>query len=171
MLLGALLADLVRCSPVVARNVASKHVLWRVLVISSLAMALAVPKWRSPEMPGLGMSLVAVTGGLAILRVQCAQRGPVERLLEFRTLIWIGRRSYFIYLTHYAFLVIAHALVLGRWPRNESLPAALVTVAALLVTLGAAEVSRRCIEAPALAIGRTTPWRRSAGLASVRSAG
>jgi peptidoglycan/LPS O-acetylase OafA/YrhL len=67
----------------------------------------------------------------------------VPRLLALPLLVWIGRRSYGIYLWH----EVVNVLV----PAPQSRPAILVRAMVLgLVTLGVAQLSWRYIESPFL---------------------
>jgi peptidoglycan/LPS O-acetylase OafA/YrhL len=66
---------------------------------------------------------------------------PVRRLLESRPALWIGRRSYAIYLWHLPLLVLSRTFT------DAPVPATLLGIAGTLV---AAELSFRYVERPAL---------------------
>lgn len=70
-------------------------------------------------------------------------RGFFARIFKIRCLQWLGERSYSIYLWHS--IVMVH---LSQFARSFRIPAALFTIAVLVVTMVIAEVSYRYFELP-----------------------
>jgi peptidoglycan/LPS O-acetylase OafA/YrhL len=65
----------------------------------------------------------------------------VVAVLEWRPMVWLGERSYSVYLWHWPLLVLAHA----AWPYADRRPMAVGVLAASLL---AAEASYRWVETP-----------------------
>jgi peptidoglycan/LPS O-acetylase OafA/YrhL len=123
-----------------------------------------------------GWTLASLGSGLLVTTVVAAQGGFARRLLSTPVLVYVGRRSYALYLWHYAF---------ATWFNDLDLVGYGLTVGASFL---AAEISWRLVESPALALKarlepastpalgseRRTPiggrWERSGGAASGRGA-
>ena len=86
-----------------------------------------------------------------------------SRVLHLRPLLWLGRVSYSLYLTHnIVLLAVVHLL----YPEINGLPLlALVVLASLLV----AEISYRMVEAPSIWLGRQVSRGRATGEPIARS--
>lgn len=98
----------------------------------------------------------SLLGLLSVLLIVVVTRGagPLPRLLENRVLIWLGERSYSIYLLHMPIFLIGHRLA-GYDPSVPAQLAIFVGCGAAAVALSA--VTFRWIELPFLRMkGRTT---------------
>jgi peptidoglycan/LPS O-acetylase OafA/YrhL len=102
---------------------------------------LFVDKLRAYPLLG-GLQPVELGGGMLVFALATGACGPLQRLLEARPLLWLGRRSYGIYLWHLPALYLA----------SEALPGArvLATFVGVAVALPVAELSYRYVEQPAL---------------------
>ena len=106
-----------------------------VLVLASamlLSDDISYPGWYALA-PSLGATLLIAAGTLA-------PSNRVSTLLERRPLVWIGDRSYSIYLWHWPVLVLGNALGLTRSTAG--------VVAAVFVSVVLAALSYRLVEYP-----------------------
>lgn len=158
LFLGVLLALLMRERPVAAVKLGSFPGLVPILLGGCFTIALIEPSFDKEPMRSLGTSLFALTYAAILLRSQVTQGGATNRILRIKFLGWLGRRAYFVYLTHFTVLVVVHGLVSKQDPRNRTPEDFAVTVLALAVTLLAAEVSWRLIEAPAIRAGHRVAY-------------
>lgn len=104
--------------------------------------------------PDDGLTLVfvvpmatAVTVGVLVV----AAGGAVRQIpgMTSKPMMWLGRRSYALYLWHWPFLVLARDVL----PLDGGLPAAMRDVTVLAISLAVAEASWRYIESPILTHG------------------
>ena len=95
----------------------------------------------------------------ALLAVTCGGAGPVARLLRIRSVRWVGRRSYGMYLIHLP--VVATLRALG-WRSASGWDVLFLAVVATAITLGLAEASWRTIEKPALSLKTRVPYDAAA---------
>jgi hypothetical protein len=144
---GALLALGV---PALVRMTSKRSGSW-----STLFAVLAVPMlvasavgFRGRVMAG-PVGLLPVSATCLALAAGAVSAGGLSRLLAWRPLVWIGDRSYSIYLWHWPFIVYAVSLWGRRWP---------VMTAAALVSIVPAALSFRFVEEP---IRRASfrPWQ------------
>jgi peptidoglycan/LPS O-acetylase OafA/YrhL len=142
----------------------------------TVAVASALTRWRVPEViiaafiafcylgqkTGYlydgGFTLVAVLGAVLIT---CLAEAPApsgfRRLLESAPLVWIGRRSYGIYLYHIPLLASLEWLRV----RHGYLNLACVTVLRIVLVLLVAGLSYRFLESPFLRRKAAFAWERS----------
>ena len=101
-------------------------------------VALATQKWKS-SLPGIA-SLIVFAGLVAYLSIVegdrsphailfvtaaliftlvAAETGPLQRMLELRPLIWLGKISYSVYMSHAAVIWVANQLVRSLLGRPE----------------------------------------------------
>jgi peptidoglycan/LPS O-acetylase OafA/YrhL len=98
--------------------------------------------------------LAAVTTWL--LAYTIVQEAAVSRLLTWRPLTWLGERSYGAYLLHFLALRIGY-MMFG----DDGMAAGLMaTVVCVALTVPAAELLHRAVEAPARELGRRLSGRR-----------
>ncbi len=112
-------------------------------VVGGLVIARAVVV-ISGWLPQWGLLVLEVCVGVATMSFVVASRAnPLARVLSLGPLVWIGRRSYAIYLFHTSVLFLL--------PRSRThLPPPLQLVFILVVIGGVAEVSWRVVEQPFL---------------------
>lgn len=116
--------------------------LWRnALGWSGLAAILFAALWLTPGFAYPGAWALLPTGGaVSIVAASCAGSVGVSRLLAWRPLQALGRRSYAWYLWHWPVLLLARSLF-----ESES---SVVRAGAVAVSLGLAAASYRWVEAP-----------------------
>ena len=88
-------------------------------------------QWLLPVVSVLAMAVVAVV-------VYPAATG-MRAMLGWKPLVWIGRRSYGLYLWHWPVFVIGHVYHSGSWPKF---------IAAMLITVAVSEACYRFVETP-----------------------
>jgi peptidoglycan/LPS O-acetylase OafA/YrhL len=153
--LGILAAWLVR-APGTDALFAALGRCWHLLALAGLGLILVLEVVRadegSPAMDFWGYPAVAGFFALLILvAVRIRPPGP-NRILSGRLLVYLGRRSYFIYLFHEIFWSLAVAHLGPGFPMRSATGVGLV-LATVAVTLGAAELSWRWFEGPLIARG------------------
>ncbi len=116
------------------------------LLVAGLGFTGAVHEWSWVG----GLVLAAGAGGLIVATLATRRDGGMSKMLSRPTLVWLGQRSYAIYLWGYVF---------NTWFRSLGVATVPMVIA---MTLGAAALSYRFIEQPFL-------QRRPAGLRAVRS--
>ncbi len=129
------------------------------LVIGVLGAGLVVASLRetffvSPLMSTLGYSCLAVFYFAVLLVCFASERGALHALTTWGPLRALGQGSYFIYLFHPLFLVLAHHWAFGQMPDHRTRAGATVTMAALALLFAAAALSWRFVERPLLERGR-----------------
>lgn len=115
---------------------------------ASGAVAVGVALFLYTEVPNFSImfSLVAVLGTMALIGAPGSWLG--KRLLSNSVLVWIGDRSYSIYLWHWPFVILSSEL----WPGST-----VMAVAATILSLGPAYLSHRFLEVPFRGLGRSSP--------------
>jgi peptidoglycan/LPS O-acetylase OafA/YrhL len=87
-----------------------------------------------------GYTIVALVSAVIVLHAAFAERGVINGVLRHKWLVYVGQRSYALYLWHYP---------IGYWLRDlGGIPE---LAAAVLLSFAAAELSYRVVERPALA--------------------
>jgi len=156
--LGGLLALLVRSPALLAWANQRCRELWALFILLFLgaaAMTFRLGPFARIELqlgPFSAVSLFLLASLFAVLLLLVLLE-PNARLfapLASRPLRWLGAVSYATYLFHQLISGLLHHLLRGSTPVLESVPAAAVTLLALAVTLGLAELSRRYFEGPIL---------------------
>jgi peptidoglycan/LPS O-acetylase OafA/YrhL len=89
--------------------------------------------------------LVVVSSAVVVGHIALADRSVMTRVLSAKPLVWVGQRSYGIYLYH--FPIVIGTLTSVSWMADA--PGPLQTVLFLCVTLAVAALSYRFIELPA----------------------
>ncbi|MDR7085922.1 peptidoglycan/LPS O-acetylase OafA/YrhL [Aeromicrobium panaciterrae] len=95
-----------RVSPRVLLSVATTALLAYVVLFFAYDTTMVFPS---------ALALLPVAIGVALIAVGAAGDTWVRRLFELRPFVWAGDRSYSWYLWHWPIIVIATALLPGRW--------------------------------------------------------
>ncbi|WP_338751268.1 acyltransferase family protein [Janibacter alittae] len=113
----------------------------------------------------LGIPLVALATGVLLLGA-VDRPGRLRETLGLAPFVWIGRRSYGIYLWHWPVIV-----VIGQGiPTNSGSGAfAWTRILAVVVTLALADLSFRFVEGPVRRLGFRGAARRIGGVLALRS--
>jgi peptidoglycan/LPS O-acetylase OafA/YrhL len=96
---------------------------------------------------------IAVTGVFPALQVP----------LRGKTLIWLGRHSYGIYMFHQGMAGIIHGLLREQAPQIRDTTDLMLTLLALAATLALAWISMRFMEGPILRAGQRVLYQPAAG--------
>ncbi len=107
----------------------------------------------------VGLSWLAMSSLVVLLVVTLEPSSGAARVVRARWLVYLGRRSYFVYLFHMPAL-----FCVARWLRTSELERAPI---ALVLVLGFAELSWRFFETPLLRLGHRLSYRQPADLAQV----
>ncbi|MDN3309941.1 acyltransferase family protein [Microbacterium oryzae] len=123
--------------------------------LAALALVVATLRAYDDATPFPGPAALLPTAATAILIALGA--GPLERVVAWRPLQWLGDRSYSIYLWHWPLVVIApHAL--GRPPELPE------NLALLVATVVLAALTKRFVEDPVRFAPRARSFRSSSVL-------
>ena len=140
ILVGCLLAQLYVGG--LLKTSITRHPIFKVALVASLVFLVMTAtglKNKDPFMFVGGYTFVAIAAGFVLTAALFATRGPGHWLLTNRAIVYVGKRSYALYLWHYA---------IAYWLRDlETVPQILLSFAASFL---AAELSHRLVEAPAL---------------------
>ena len=143
LLVGAALAWLLHAAPRIGVVVSSSRL--RVPFVVALALLLTVAVFAQDDSAWLyrgGLIVVSVLAAIVVLGTTATAARTGLAWLGAAPLVWIGRRSYGIYLWHWPVIIFIDPATggeLGRWP--------LVTLT-VVVTLALTELSHRLIERP-----------------------
>lgn len=121
---------------------------WRgTAVLGALLTLAALMRWTGEDSPLTFRGGIALASAATVVLVAGLLEAPSpwRRVMSARPLVWLGRRSYGIYLWHWPVLVIAGALVPYA---PGTVRAALVLTAALVVTLVVSALSFTLVEQP-----------------------
>ncbi len=153
LLLGVLLAWLFR-QPKFVQFVRSKRLLgWSVL--SALILLTSFIPLIAFAFGGVGNHFwFAILYGLFLLLVVVFPESHLAGILRNPILVWLGIRSYCIYLTHQAVSGLLHGAIFSAEPRIDGGYQFIVTVAATLAVWLLASLSFRYFELPLLSFGR-----------------
>ena len=128
--------------------------LW-ILALTGLAIAPGDTSYVVGIQNGLLLLMNGVAAALIV--ALCTVGGRAESLLLSSVPKFLGRISYSLYLTHLVVIVsLLHLL-------GQSLPLPLATTAAVLLSIGVADVCQRYIEAPSQRLGKRLARRFDAG--------
>lgn len=161
LLLGAaaaLAVPLLTSTPRTTRVAAAQRSLTHpvVPVAAALGVLLAMARLRD----GLdltyrgGIATVALATALLLVGLVVRRGGPVRAVLVARPVVWLGERSYGVYLWHWPVLV----LLRGAFPDSSGMLRGALTI---YVTLAAASLSWRYVERPILRHGFRGAARRA----------
>lgn len=130
-----------------------------VLFLGVCGLVLRKVQGASYTMSLYGYTLVALFYACLLLVTVTRPRGVINRLLSLRPLVFLGAISYGVYIIHQGISGIFHGLAHQTEPLITSPVDVLITVAALLTTLGLAWVSYRYFETPILRIGHRVRYQ------------
>jgi len=132
-------------------------------VCSLAVLALVVVGYRplNPELALLVLIAVAVSTAALLLHLCLREDGLSGRLLSTRPALWLGRRSYGLYLYHRTLAVLVPALIPGIKLRVAG-------PLVLLLSFAIAELSFRLVERPVNRAGRN--WLRKKERAPIKAA-
>jgi peptidoglycan/LPS O-acetylase OafA/YrhL len=151
ILLGALLAVLVRWPPFAAAPAGRGDILGALLLAFLLGAALLTLR---PEAFGdFGPTWLAALYATLVLIAHGGQAGMPGRVLASPLLGWFGRLSFGIYLIHQPVSGALHGLLGHTSPQIRGYADAGITLLSLAVTLALAGLSFRYFEGPLLRIG------------------
>ncbi len=124
-------------------------------LLAGLGVLLVTARWWSGPVDDRVPLLVpaAVLVGASAIVVVAIGWDPARRLLERRTLQWLGKVSFSLYLVHEPIVVLIGTLFPERW-------AWLVPVVAIPVAVAVAAVFRRWVEAPSHRLAKLLQRRR-----------
>jgi peptidoglycan/LPS O-acetylase OafA/YrhL len=100
----------------------------------------------------------AMLYGLFLILIVVFPESGLGSVMRQRWLVWLGLRSYFIYLAHEAASGLLHGAIFAGEPRISSPFELLVTIMSLMAVLFLASVSYRYFELPFLSYGRKIPY-------------
>ncbi len=153
LLIGAWFAIMLPAAKVRSRRFAREAALpFELAAAGSLVVVLVMVFTVSAYEPFLyrgGFVLVSVLTGIAIVGL-CNERGLLARAFSCAPLVWLGKRSYGLYLWHYPLLLLMNP------PTSFEEPSLVSIIAQVVVILAVTEFSYRFIETPIRhgAIGR-----------------
>jgi peptidoglycan/LPS O-acetylase OafA/YrhL len=140
ILVGGMLAQLYVAG--LLRPSVTHHPLFKAALVASLVFLVMTAtglKNKDPFMFVGGYTFVAIAAGFVLTAALFATQGLGHQLLTNKAIVYVGKRSYALYLWHYA---------IGYWLRDlDIVPQILLSFAASFL---AAELSHRLVEAPAL---------------------
>lgn len=118
------------------------------LGVSMVGLALLTPK---PAAYPYLRAAIAVAGTVLLIGMPRARRAaPIDAILAHPVALWIGLRSYSLYLWHWPVYVLARWTTgLTAWPSN---------LLAVAVSIGAAALSYRALEEPVRRSTRLRNW-------------
>jgi peptidoglycan/LPS O-acetylase OafA/YrhL len=106
-----------------------------------------------------GYSLFAVFYATLMLVVLTDTSGKLARLARLKVLRELGTISYCVYVIHVAVNGVCHVFLLGGEPRVYDWPGVAVTLLAILMTAGLAELSWKYYEFPLVRRGHRYSYR------------
>ncbi len=135
---------------------------WRVrripIGLSSLGLLIGCMVFLDPasSMSYRGGILLACLMVAVLILTLLEGTGPLQTMMDFPALLWVGQRSYGIYLWHWPALLISDALA----PQGIGTPGWwIIRIIALGLTLVVAALSFRYLEQPVRRLGFRSAWR------------
>ena len=125
---------------------------------------LTLRAWRPTTfiMKTAGYTWIAVFYVTILLFVLSQPDSMLSKALRMKWLCWLGTLAYGIYLFHTGVQYLLFGLILGQPPTVSSIPAFLVVLAAMAVTVLLAALSWRYFEQPLIRLGRRTNFEYGA---------
>ena len=119
------------------------------MAVGFVAVHLSLPYWPADEHPRLEAKIAAYSVAVALLLPAMLGRGLPTKFLSLRPLVFVGERSYSLYLVQ----ELAVAVVVGLAPSYETRGTKLF-IAATIVALLCADLLYRWVEQPMIKVGR-----------------
>lgn len=157
LLLGAFGAWALRQEAVfqwVAREQGALRWILGILLLGVLGLAVAAPGYRTAPMCLGGYTWMALFYLMLVAVVVAVPEGRLGRLASWSPFRRLGRIAYGVYLVHTAIIYLAHGLFLGQKPTLLNSVDVVVTLAALVASIGLAWVSWEYFESPIVAFGQ-----------------
>lgn len=129
-----------------------------VVALAVLAAAAFWLPWDSVLTYRGGLVLVSVAASALICALM--QPGPAQRWLEAPWLVWVGRRSYGLYLWHWPVFVLLTQIFAKQYVEGTGV--SLVWVLTVIVTFSVAAASYRWVESPVQRLGFRGAYERLA---------
>ncbi|MFI6785232.1 acyltransferase family protein [Micromonospora sp. NPDC050276] len=120
-----------------------------VVAVGFVAVHLSLPYWSADEHPRLEAKIAAYSVAVALLLPAMLGRGLPTKFLSWRPLVFVGERSYSLYLVQELAVAVVVGLVPSYEPRGTRL-----FVAATVVALLCADLLYRWVEQPMIRVGR-----------------
>jgi peptidoglycan/LPS O-acetylase OafA/YrhL len=96
-----------------------------------------------------GLTAIAISCGLIVFTVQFEPKSLLSRFLKTKPLVWLGKRSYGMYVYHFPIIwIISHHI---QFPAGK-IGILIATATKVAVTIAVSWISYRWIESPALAL-------------------
>jgi peptidoglycan/LPS O-acetylase OafA/YrhL len=161
---GCLLAFLLHSKPIYDKLSVLATRRWNIPIALGLLAATVVSPWHDGVVvhfysPLLALFLIGATVG----------RLPYLNFLRIRPALYVGKRTYGMYLVH--LLCINAAEVVFRTGTGLIPVSVGALIAAFFISLGVAAVLHRLVEQPMIDVGRRWTARRAGGLARVERMG
>ena len=159
LLLGALLAHVVRHRGAMNYLIERPWLLRSALAVL-LAGVLPILKYVPYTGHWLNHLWLSALYGAVLLWAQLRSSEGGTSMFRWRVLVWLGTRSYSIYLYHAGVIGLAFIVAQGRHPVIDDGASALVAAGAIAVTLVLSELSYRLVERPAMDLGHRLKYAR-----------
>ncbi len=117
------------------------------VALLTLVALLGAAEFRSYGALALWIGVTELATVLLLLSLRAGQTGPLGRLLGAEPMVWLGQRSYGLYLWHYPIAVLL----------RDALPPLAAFTATFALSLALATLSYRWLEEPMRRRGKGTP--------------
>jgi peptidoglycan/LPS O-acetylase OafA/YrhL len=129
-------------------------------ILSTMILLTSFTPLIAYELGGVGNHFwFAILYGVFLILIVVFRESRLAGVMRQRWLVWLGVRSYFIYLIHQAVSGLLHAAIFATEPRIGSPFQFLVTVMSLTAALLLASASYRYFESPVLSYGHKFSYR------------
>ena len=136
------------------------HVTFAFLLIGAAFLTVKSGSPFSYGMSSFGYTWMALLHSCFLLIVVTQKRSLLHYITSNALLRRLGVISYGVFLLHFGIFGLAHGLILHHDPTIANVADGLVTLLALMLTLGLAALSYEWFEKPFMAMGRTLHYRK-----------